>query len=82
MIYFPGGPQPSVLQEVTIPIWGNAECRQKYGYAAPGGIVDHMLCAGQASRDSCSVNIENVKNSITVMHITHISIIRVIVADL
>ncbi|CAG9759367.1 unnamed protein product [Ceutorhynchus assimilis] len=48
------GPQPAVLQEVNIPIWSNTECRQKYGHAAPGGIVEHMLCAGQANRDSCS----------------------------
>ncbi|KPJ16708.1 Proclotting enzyme [Papilio machaon] len=48
------GPQPSVLQEVSIPIWQNAECRLKYGSAAPGGIVDHMICAGKASMDSCS----------------------------
>ncbi|XP_049878012.1 proclotting enzyme [Pectinophora gossypiella] len=48
------GPQPSVLQEVSIPIWSNAECRLKYGAAAPGGIVEHMLCAGKASMDSCS----------------------------
>ncbi|KAF5291988.1 hypothetical protein FQA39_LY14149 [Lamprigera yunnana] len=48
------GPQPQVLQEVNIPIWSNTNCRRKYGPAAPGGIVDHMLCAGQANRDSCS----------------------------
>ncbi|CAH2050325.1 unnamed protein product, partial [Iphiclides podalirius] len=48
------GPQPSVLQEVTIPIWQNSDCRLKYGSAAPGGIVDHMICAGKASMDSCS----------------------------
>ncbi|XP_013176913.1 PREDICTED: proclotting enzyme-like isoform X2 [Papilio xuthus] len=48
------GPQPSVLQEVSIPIWQNGECRLKYGSAAPGGIVDHMICAGKASMDSCS----------------------------
>lgn len=51
-----GGPQPAVLQEVNIPIWSNTDCRLKYGPAAPGGIVEHMLCAGQASRDSCSVS--------------------------
>lgn len=55
-----GGPQPAVLQEVNIPVWTNAECRQKYGNAAPGGIVDTFLCAGQASRDSCSVSIRAV----------------------
>ncbi|XP_065344136.1 serine protease 27-like [Cloeon dipterum] len=48
------GPQPSVLQEVSIPVWTNSECRTKYGNAAPGGIVDHFICAGQAGKDSCS----------------------------
>lgn len=48
------GPQPSVLQKVTVPIWSNQQCRQKYGSAAPGGIVDHMICAGRNSMDSCS----------------------------
>lgn len=56
----PGGPQPSILQEVTLPVWGNAECRAKYGAAAPGGIVDSMLCAGKATKDSCSVSGKNV----------------------
>nr|CAD7578143.1 unnamed protein product [Timema californicum] len=49
------GPQPAVLQEVSIPVWTNSECKAKYGNAAPGGIVEHFLCAGQAGRDSCSV---------------------------
>lgn len=53
---FLGGPQPAVLQEVSIPIWSNAECRNKYGPAAPGGIIDSMICAGKAARDSCSVS--------------------------
>lgn len=48
------GAQPAVLQEVDITVWSNNECRLKYGPAAPGGIVDHMLCAGQAGKDSCS----------------------------
>ncbi|XP_043526728.1 proclotting enzyme-like [Frieseomelitta varia] len=48
------GPQPAVLQKVSIPIWYNSECRQKYGAAAPGGIVDSFLCAGRAAKDSCS----------------------------
>uniref|UniRef100_A0A0C9Q9Y1 Sb_13 protein n=1 Tax=Fopius arisanus TaxID=64838 RepID=A0A0C9Q9Y1_9HYME len=49
------GPQPAVLQEVAIPVWPNSECKQKYGAAAPGGIVDSFLCAGRAAKDSCSV---------------------------
>jgi len=50
-----GGPQPAILQEVSIPVWSNSECKQKYGAAAPGGIVDSFLCAGRAAKDSCSV---------------------------
>ncbi|XP_039501983.1 transmembrane protease serine 9 [Drosophila santomea] len=48
------GPQPSILQKVDIPIWTNAECARKYGRAAPGGIIESMICAGQAAKDSCS----------------------------
>ncbi|KAK7574402.1 hypothetical protein V9T40_011593 [Parthenolecanium corni] len=48
------GPTPSILQEVNIPIWTNQACRNKYGPAAPGGIVDSFLCAGKAEKDSCS----------------------------
>jgi hypothetical protein len=53
----PGGPQPAILQEVSIPVWSNSECKLKYGAAAPGGIVDSFLCAGRAAKDSCSVRI-------------------------
>lgn len=48
------GPQPSILQKVSVPIWSNAVCRQKYGGSAPGGIIDSMICAGKDARDSCS----------------------------
>lgn len=37
-----------------VPIWSNQQCRQKYGGSAPGGIVDHMICAGKDAMDSCS----------------------------
>lgn len=49
-----GGPAPGKLQQVTIPIWKNSYCKQKYGSFAPGGIVESFLCAGQADKDSCS----------------------------
>lgn len=55
-----GGPQPAILQEVSIPVWSNSECKLKYGAAAPGGIVDSFLCAGRAAKDSCSVCIYNL----------------------
>ncbi|XP_011631695.1 proclotting enzyme [Pogonomyrmex barbatus] len=48
------GPQPAILQEVSVPVWSNNECKLKYGSAAPGGIVDSFLCAGRAAKDSCS----------------------------
>ena len=44
------------LQEMTVKIWDNAKCKNTYGNAAPGGIMDHMLCAGEQGRDSCSVS--------------------------
>lgn len=48
------GPQPNVLQEVTLRLWKNEVCKPTYGPAAPGGITDHMLCAGRQGKDSCS----------------------------
>ena len=58
------GPQPDILQEITVKIWDNKECKDTYGPAAPGGIMDHMLCAGQAGKDSCSVS----RPSVTTAH--------------
>jgi hypothetical protein len=51
-----GGHQPDTLQEVNVLIWTNAACRSKYGPSAPGGIVEHFLCAGDNGHDSCSVS--------------------------
>jgi len=48
------GPQPDILREVTVRIWDNPTCKDTYGNAAPGGIMDHMMCAGQKGKDSCS----------------------------
>jgi len=48
------GPQPDVLQEMTVAVWDNQECKETYGNAAPGGIMPHMLCAGFKGKDSCS----------------------------
>merc|ERR1712107_475815 len=33
------GPQPNILQEVTVRIWDNKVCKDTYGPAAPGGIM-------------------------------------------
>jgi len=49
-----GGSRPSVLQELTMEIWNNAQCSATYGSTAPAGIKDTMLCAGQQGQDSCS----------------------------
>ena len=53
------GPQPNQLMEVTVKIWDNPTCKDTYGNAAPGGIMDHMLCAGQKGKDSCSVSLNS-----------------------
>lgn len=49
-IYF-GGPVASTLQEVTIPVWTNAECDEAYEQ----NIIDKQLCAGakEGGKDSC-----------------------------
>jgi len=52
-----GGHQPDTLQEVNVLIWTNEACRSKYGPSAPGGIVEHFLCAGDNGHDSCSVSL-------------------------
>ena len=60
--YFTGGSQPSVLQQVTVRIQTNDECKKNYGNDAPGGIVDHFLCAANPGRDSCSVSVSPPHN--------------------
>lgn len=65
---FSGGPQPAVLQKVNVPVWTNQECKMKYGAAAPGGIVEHFLCAGKAARDSCSVSINCINPLLIVVY--------------
>ena len=50
------GPRPDILQEITFKTWGNSRCSSTYGSNAPGGITDHMMCAGQKGQDSCMVN--------------------------
>jgi len=47
------GPRPPSLQEITFKVWSNSDCSNTYGSTAPGGITDHMLCAGQQGQDSC-----------------------------
>ena len=41
------GPQPNILQEVTVRIWDNKVCKDTYGPAAPGGILGgRRICRG------------------------------------
>ncbi|XP_046654787.1 trypsin-1-like isoform X1 [Daphnia pulicaria] len=49
-----GGSQPNALQQVTVQIIANSKCKSSYGSDAPGGIVDHMLCAAYPGKDACS----------------------------
>ena len=46
-----------MLQEMTVAVWDNQECKETYGNVAPGGIMPHMLCAGFKGKDSCSVSL-------------------------
>ncbi|XP_064110683.1 proclotting enzyme-like isoform X2 [Macrobrachium nipponense] len=49
-IYY-GGPVATTLQEVTVPIWTNADCDAAYSQ----DIIDNQLCAGvrEGGKDSC-----------------------------
>jgi len=49
------GPQPSTYRKVDMPIWSNGQCAAKYGQYAPGGITQHMICAGSTTKDACRV---------------------------
>lgn len=49
-----GGGQPNNLMKVDVKVWTNDECKRSYGSSAPGGITNHMLCASENNRDSCS----------------------------
>lgn len=46
------GSQPTILQEVDVPVVSTADCRKVYGTS---GITNNMLCAGTATggEDSC-----------------------------
>jgi len=69
------GPQPDTLLEMTVKIWDNAKCKNTYGNAAPGGIMDHMLCAGEQGRDSCSGDSGGPMQAGTGDHWTQIGIV-------
>ena len=49
------GPQPDVLQELTMRIWENTKCDQIYQGVSPAGIKSFMMCAGQKGKDACMV---------------------------
>lgn len=51
-----GGPRADVLQKVTLEIKSQDDCKRSFGSKAPGGIVDHFICAAAPRKDSCAVN--------------------------
>lgn len=46
---FFGGPHSPVLMEVTVPVWRNSDCQEKYAHR----ILDSVVCAGATNLDSC-----------------------------
>ena len=46
---------PTELQQVTVQVQRNDECKKSYDTEAPGGITDKMLCAAYPNKDSCMV---------------------------
>uniref|UniRef100_A0A0P5QYI9 Clip-domain serine protease n=1 Tax=Daphnia magna TaxID=35525 RepID=A0A0P5QYI9_9CRUS len=49
-----GGPRAETLQKVSLQIKSQQDCRQNFGTRAPGGIVDHFICATAPRKDSCA----------------------------
>lgn len=50
---YDGGPRATNLQKVVLTIKDQGDCRRNFGSKAPGGIVDHMLCAAAPGKDAC-----------------------------
>jgi len=48
------GPRPDVLQKTNLRIKSQEDCQRNFGSRAPGGIVDHMVCAYAPGKDACS----------------------------
>lgn len=51
---FFGGPHSPVLMEVTVPIWKNDDCQEKYAHK----IQETVMCAGASQIDSCQVTLK------------------------
>ena len=49
---------PAALQQVTVKVQTNEECKRNYGTSAPGDILPSMICAGLPGKDSCQVNLK------------------------
>ncbi|XP_046452577.1 chymotrypsin-1-like [Daphnia pulex] len=49
-----GGPRAETLQKVTLQIKSQEDCQKNFGSRAPGGIVDHFICATAPRKDSCA----------------------------
>ena len=58
-----GGNYPPDLKAVEGEVWENSKCSSSYGYQAPGGIIDSMICAASPGKDSCSVSLVIQKTS-------------------
>ena len=75
-----GGSQPAKLMRVDVTVWTNDKCKSSYGSSAPGGITNHMLCAADYQKDSCSVSRKNLSStyinlkniSFTLKNISHL----------
>lgn len=50
---YDGGSGSDVLKKVTLTIKSQEDCQKNFGSKAPGGIVDHYVCASAPGKDSC-----------------------------
>jgi secreted trypsin-like serine protease len=74
-----GGPVSTTLQEVSVPIMSNAECRRSKYPARK--ITDNMICAGykEGQKDSCQVSptfiLSIFKSSLTILYLLATSLL-------
>ena len=63
-----GSPIPAVLQEVTVKVTSNSNCKESYKSAGFTIVDNTMICASAPGKDACRVHIAR-KMKLTFTHI-------------
>lgn len=66
---FFGGPHSSTLMEVTVPIWKNEDCQEKYAHK----IHETSMCAGANQVDSCQGELNEMNKSFLITYLSSVA---------